>query len=48
MALTGAEFEADLDGKPVQPYTSTAVHAGAVLTVGKARPAVITSQAEPC
>ena len=37
VALTGAEFEADVDGKPVAPYTSVAVEAGAVLTVSKVR-----------
>ncbi len=35
VALTGTEFEADLDGKPVPPYTSVAVDAGAVVTVSK-------------
>ena len=43
VALTGTEFEADLDGKVVPPYTSVAVEAGAVLTVSKVR-----SWSSPC
>ena len=48
VALTGAEFEADLDGEPVPPYTSVAVPAGAVLTVGKVRTDAAASGAKSC
>lgn len=33
VALTGAAFEAELDGKPVPSYTSIAVAAGSVLKI---------------
>lgn len=38
-ALTGAEFEAEIDGSAVPLWASVLVRAGSVLTVGKASPA---------
>ena len=34
-ALTGADFEADIDGSAVALWTSVLVKAGSVLTIGK-------------
>ncbi len=37
-ALTGADFEADIDGSSIPLWTSVLVKAGSVLTVGKVSP----------
>lgn len=37
VAVTGAEFEVDLDGRPIKMWTSVKVPTGSVLTIGKAR-----------
>lgn len=37
-ALTGADFEADVDGSAVPLWTSILIKSGSVLTVGKASP----------
>ena len=34
IALTGAEFEAELDGRPVPAYTSVEAPANSVLKIG--------------
>ncbi len=42
-ALTGADFEAEVDGSAVPLWTSVLVKAGSVLTVGKVGGAVLCS-----
>ena len=37
IALTGAEFEAELDGRAVPAYTSVEALAGSVLKIGAVR-----------
>ena len=41
VALTGAEYEADLDGSAVNFWKSFTVSAGSVLTVGKVCPCAL-------